>query len=64
MEASPTSHADCSPFTPSGSGSILEALRIGVPLVVVPNPALQDNHQEELAKELSKQGYVVASKVT
>ncbi|KAL1966751.1 hypothetical protein VTN77DRAFT_3948 [Rasamsonia byssochlamydoides] len=48
----------------AGSGSILEALRMGVPLVVVPNPALQDNHQEELAKELSKQGYVVASTVT
>ncbi|KAL2001724.1 hypothetical protein VTN02DRAFT_1336 [Thermoascus thermophilus] len=48
----------------AGSGTILEVLRIGVPLVVVPNPRLQDNHQEELAKELSRQGYVVASQVT
>lgn len=46
-------------LTSSGSGSILDALRIGVPLIVVPNPALLDNHQEELAEELAKQGYVV-----
>ena len=42
-----------------GSGSILDALRIAVPLIVVPNPALLDNHQEELAEELANQGYVV-----
>ena len=42
-----------------GSGSILDALRIGVPLIVVPNPELLDNHQVELAKELSAQGYVI-----
>ncbi|KKK19450.1 hypothetical protein P175DRAFT_0470219 [Aspergillus ochraceoroseus IBT 24754] len=45
----------------AGSGSILAALRLGVPLLVVPNPTLQDNHQEELAHELQKQGYVVSS---
>ncbi|MCJ1303953.1 N-acetylglucosaminyldiphosphodolichol N-acetylglucosaminyltransferase catalytic subunit alg13 [Hypocenomyce scalaris] len=43
----------------AGSGSILDALRIAVPLIVVPNPDLLDNHQEELAKELANQGYVV-----
>lgn len=42
-----------------GSGSILDALRITVPIVVVPNPDLLDNHQVELAEELSRQGYVV-----
>ena len=42
-----------------GSGSILHALRIAVPIIVVPNPALLDNHQEELAEELAAQGYVV-----
>ena len=46
-----------------GSGSILEAMRLGVPLVVVPNPSLKDNHQKELANELQKQGYVIASSV-
>ncbi|KAF9891957.1 N-acetylglucosaminyldiphosphodolichol N-acetylglucosaminyltransferase catalytic subunit alg13 [Aspergillus nanangensis] len=44
----------------AGSGSILAALRLGVPLVVVPNPTLKDNHQQELAHELQNQGYVVA----
>ena len=38
-------------------------MRLKVPLVVVPNPLLKDNHQKELANELQKQGYVVASDV-
>ena len=42
-----------------GSGSVLAALRIGVPLVVVPNTDLLHNHQVELAEELAKQEYVV-----
>ncbi|KAL2862853.1 N-acetylglucosaminyldiphosphodolichol N-acetylglucosaminyltransferase catalytic subunit ALG13 [Aspergillus lucknowensis] len=45
----------------AGSGSILAALRFGVPLVVVPNPTLQDNHQEELADVLQQEGYTVWS---
>ncbi|PYH90196.1 UDP-N-acetylglucosamine transferase subunit alg13 [Aspergillus ellipticus CBS 707.79] len=45
----------------AGSGSILGAMRLGVPLVVVPNPTLKDNHQQELADELQQQGYVIAS---
>ncbi len=43
----------------TGSGSILDALRMDVPLVVVPNPELLDNHQVELAEALSAQGYVI-----
>ncbi|KAL9030885.1 MAG: hypothetical protein Q9196_001028 [Gyalolechia fulgens] len=43
----------------AGSGSILDALRIRVPLIVVPNASLLDNHQVELAEELSKQGYLI-----
>jgi beta-1,4-N-acetylglucosaminyltransferase len=43
----------------AGSGSILDALRISVPLVVVPNTALLHNHQVELAEELAEQHYVV-----
>ncbi|KAL3464080.1 glycosyltransferase family 28 C-terminal domain-containing protein [Aspergillus heterothallicus] len=45
----------------AGSGSILAALRFGVPLIVVPNPTLQDNHQEELADVLQQEGYAVWS---
>ncbi|MCJ1391248.1 N-acetylglucosaminyldiphosphodolichol N-acetylglucosaminyltransferase catalytic subunit alg13 [Xylographa bjoerkii] len=47
----------------AGSGSILDALRLAVALIVVPNPALLDNHQEELAQELAAQGYVVYGKL-
>ncbi|TEY39080.1 hypothetical protein BOTCAL_0468g00100 [Botryotinia calthae] len=42
----------------AGSGTILDALRIDVPLIVVPNTSLLDNHQVELADELERQGYV------
>lgn len=34
-----------------------------MPLLVVPNQSLKDNHQEELANELQRQGYVVATSV-
>lgn len=30
-----------------------------VPLIVVPNPQLLDNHQQDLAKALEDQGYVI-----
>jgi beta-1,4-N-acetylglucosaminyltransferase len=35
----------------------------GRPLVVVPNPSLLDNHQEELASALGALGYLIASTV-
>ena len=47
------------PIIGIGSGSILAALRTGVPLIVVPNSELLDNHQVELAEALAAQGYVV-----
>lgn len=43
----------------AGSGSILDALRVSAPIIVVPNETLLDNHQVDLARELAKQGYVV-----
>jgi beta-1,4-N-acetylglucosaminyltransferase len=46
-----------------GSGTILDAMRLGLPLIVVPNPSLLDNHQQELADELERQGYVTKSDV-
>jgi beta-1,4-N-acetylglucosaminyltransferase len=48
---------------PPGSGSILDALRLNIPTIVVPNPSLLDNHQVELAEELALQGYVVHGKL-
>ncbi|GAB1737399.1 hypothetical protein NU219Hw_g1544t1 [Hortaea werneckii] len=47
----------------AGSGTILDALRIAVPIVVVPNPDLLDNHQVELAEALAEQDYVVHGKL-
>jgi Uncharacterized conserved protein len=46
-----------------GSGTILDVLRLGIPLIVVPNPTLLDNHQEELASMLAKQGHLEASTI-
>ncbi|KAI5280459.1 N-acetylglucosaminyldiphosphodolichol N-acetylglucosaminyltransferase catalytic subunit alg13 [Ascosphaera aggregata] len=34
-------------------------MRLGVPLIVVPNPDLMNNHQDELAHALSKENYVL-----
>lgn len=45
-------------LTRAGAGTILDALRLDVPLIVVPNEELLDNHQAELAEELKQQGYV------
>ncbi|RYP67161.1 hypothetical protein DL771_007389 [Monosporascus sp. 5C6A] len=47
----------------AGSGSIMDALRVKARLVAVPNPALMDNHQEELAEEMERQGYLVWGKL-
>ncbi|RYP07719.1 hypothetical protein DL764_002338 [Monosporascus ibericus] len=47
----------------AGSGSIMDALRVDARLIAVPNPALMDNHQEELAEEMERQGYAVWGKL-
>ena len=53
-------HVEGAVITHAGSGTIMEALRMDLSVIVVPNPELMDNHQEELAEELSRQGYVVS----
>ncbi|KAF2169997.1 glycosyltransferase family 1 protein [Zasmidium cellare ATCC 36951] len=47
----------------AGSGTILDALRLSVPLIVVPNCELLDNHQVELAEALAEQEYVIHGKL-
>ncbi|KAH8821066.1 glycosyltransferase family 1 protein [Xylogone sp. PMI_703] len=48
----------------AGTGTILDTLRLGLPLIVVPNASLLDNHQEELAVELARQRYCVKSDIS
>lgn len=45
----------------AGSGSIFEGLRLGKPLIAVPNAILMDNHQAELADHLAKLGHTLAA---
>jgi beta-1,4-N-acetylglucosaminyltransferase len=45
----------------TGSGTILEVLRVPRPLIVVPNPTVLHNHQEELAFALQSLGYLIAT---
>ncbi|KAJ5544726.1 hypothetical protein N7461_007030 [Penicillium sp. DV-2018c] len=47
----------------AGTGTILAGLRMGVPMIVVPNPDLADNHQQELADVLAEDNYVVSCSV-
>lgn len=44
-----------------GSGTILEVLRVGKPLIVVPNPTLLDNHQQDLCDALSELEYLLVA---
>ncbi|GIL75478.1 hypothetical protein Vretimale_8113 [Volvox reticuliferus] len=45
----------------AGSGSIFETLTAGVPLIVVPNPLLMDNHQVELGEQLAAMKHLVSA---
>ncbi|KAI0780861.1 glycosyl transferase [Trametes elegans] len=47
----------------AGSGTIIDVLRLGKPLIVVPNPTLLDNHQEELSDALAGLGHLRSSTV-
>lgn len=41
----------------------MEALRYQIPLIVVPNTSLLDNHQEELAVAMERSNYLVRGDV-
>ncbi|KAI0278085.1 glycosyltransferase 28 [Russula aff. rugulosa BPL654] len=47
----------------AGSGTILDVLRRGKPLIIVPNPTLLDNHQEDMAHAMGKMGHAKVSTV-
>lgn len=42
----------------AGTGSIMDSLRLGKPLVVVTNEKLMDNHQEEVAAQFEQEGHL------
>ncbi|KAL6866006.1 N-acetylglucosaminyldiphosphodolichol N-acetylglucosaminyltransferase catalytic subunit alg13 [Amphichorda felina] len=45
----------------AGTGTILDAWKLGLPIIVVPNTQLLDNHQTELAEHLGNEGYAIRS---
>ncbi|PHH80385.1 hypothetical protein CDD82_1794 [Ophiocordyceps australis] len=48
----------------AGTGTILDAWKLGIPIIVVPNTSLLDNHQEELAKHLAHEGYATRAEAS
>lgn len=48
----------------AGSGTILDVLRRGKPLIIVPNPTLLDNHQEDMAHAMGALNYAKVSTVS
>lgn len=44
-----------------GTGTILDAWKLGLSIIVVPNTHLLDDHQTEMAKHLAKEGYATMS---
>ncbi|RDW91236.1 hypothetical protein BP5796_02401 [Coleophoma crateriformis] len=51
-------------ITHAGAGTVLDAMRMGCHIIVVPNESLLDNHQGEMADELQKQGYVTKGRTS
>lgn len=47
----------------AGAGSLFETLRMRRRLIAVPNPALMDDHQKELAEKLEDMGHLVSATV-
>ncbi|KAJ2771806.1 N-acetylglucosaminyldiphosphodolichol N-acetylglucosaminyltransferase catalytic subunit alg13 [Coemansia nantahalensis] len=45
----------------AGTGSILDALRSGKPVIGVVNPGLMDSHQREIAAELARGGFMAVA---
>ncbi|KAI9167661.1 glycosyltransferase family 1 protein [Paramyrothecium foliicola] len=45
----------------AGTGTILDAWKLGLSIIVVPNKQLLDDHQTEMAKHLAKEGYATMS---
>ncbi|KAI5190782.1 beta-1,4-N-acetylglucosaminyltransferase [Nematocida sp. AWRm77] len=46
--------------THAGTGTVIELLKKRIPVIVVPNPALKDGHQEEFSAYLQAHGIAVS----
>jgi beta-1,4-N-acetylglucosaminyltransferase len=47
----------------TGSGTMLQTLRLSKKLIVVVNESLMDNHQYELAQAMHEKGYAILSEI-
>ncbi|OAA42134.1 UDP-N-acetylglucosamine transferase subunit alg13 [Metarhizium rileyi] len=60
-QAQPGRRAQGLVISHAGTGTILDAWKMGLTLVVVPNTRLLNDHQTEMARHLAKQGYATMS---
>ncbi|KHN96972.1 UDP-N-acetylglucosamine transferase subunit alg13 [Metarhizium album ARSEF 1941] len=60
-QARPGQRAQGLVISHAGTGTVLDAWKMGLPLIVVPNSRLLDDHQAEMAQHLAKQGYATMS---
>lgn len=57
------SHQTTNFFSTPGTGTISDCLEVNCAQIVVANPNLMDNHQQEIADQVAKATHVIAGKL-